>query len=260
MFSFQPMHWDFALILISLAVGPPLLGRRRIRQIVRMPETSKRDRLSLYATTVGFQWCAVALIFWRASRGGISPFRMGIAIPNVALTATVSIVLAIVVLVNQILSLGRLAERPSGRQDILPQLALKIFPQDSAERLIFFAVVVTVSVCEEVIYRGFALAVFLDWFGAHRVPVAAILASALLFALGHIYQGRRGSIGTFVVGILFAAVRVSTGSLVPAVIAHFTADWTVGLMARSRLRATLAPSLAEPAAGRRGERVLRDQE
>jgi membrane protease YdiL (CAAX protease family) len=246
MFSSHVMHWDFALILIFLATAVPLLGRRRIRQLMQMPETTKRDRLALYASTIAFQWLAVAVILWRSSVHGISAARMGLAIPNLALTATVSIVLALIVLANQTLSLRRLAQRPSEVQGIMPQLALKIFPQDSVERLAFFAVVVTVSVCEELIYRGFAQTVFGAWFGAgaRSFVVASILASAALFSLGHIYQGQRGLIATFIVGILFSSVRAWTGSLFPSLLAHFVADWTAGLMAPSRLRRALASAQA----------------
>lgn len=236
------MHWDFALILIFLATAVPLLGRRRIRQLMQMPETTKRDRLALYASTIAFQWLAVAVILWRSSVHGISLARMGLAIPNLALTVTVSIVLAVIALANQILSLRRLALRPSEVQGILPQLALKVFPQDSIERLAFFAVVVTVSACEELIYRGFAQTVLGDWFGpgARSFVVASILASAALFSLGHMYQGQRGLIATFIVGTLFSSVRVWTGSLFPSLLAHFVADWTAGLLAPSQLRPALA--------------------
>ena len=42
MVSFDSMHWDFALILIFFATAVPLLGRRRVRQLMQMPETTKQ--------------------------------------------------------------------------------------------------------------------------------------------------------------------------------------------------------------------------
>jgi membrane protease YdiL (CAAX protease family) len=237
------MHWDFAFILIFLAIAVPLLGRRRIHQLMQMPETTQRDRMALYASTVAFQWLAASVIVWRANAQGVSVGTLGLAIPHVALTATVSIVLAIIVLANQILSLRRLAQRPWEIQGVMPRLALRIFPQDSVERLAFFAVVITVSICEELIYRGFAQAVFGEWFrsrGLALVGLGSILASAALFALGHIYQGRRGLIATFIVGILFSSVRAWTGSLFPSMLAHFVADWSAGIMAPSQLRLGIA--------------------
>jgi uncharacterized protein len=243
MFSSDVMHRDFALILIFFGTGVPLLGRRRIRQLMRMPETTKRDRLTLYASTVAFQWFAVAVVLWRANTHQVSFARLGLAIPSPALTVIVSIVLAALVLANQLFSLRRLTTHPAEARGILPQLALKIFPQDSVERLAFFAVVVTVAVCEELIYRGFVQRVFEDWSGG--LIIAGILGSAAMFAVAHLYQGPRGLITTFVVGLLFAAIRAWTGSLLAPLIAHFVADITAGLLAPSRLQAALASTVRE---------------
>ena len=238
MFSSDVMHWDFALILIFLATAVPLLGRRRIRQLMRMPETTKRDRLRLYASTVAFQWVAAAVVLWRANAHQIALARLGVAIPKPELTAIVSVVLAALVLANQLVSLRHLATHPAEAQGVLPQLALKIFPQDTVERVAFSAVVVTVTICEELIYRGFVQRVFEDWSGG--LILAGIFGSAAMFAVAHLYQGKRGLLTTCVVGILFAAIRTWTGSLLAPLIAHFIADITAGLLAPSRLRSALS--------------------
>jgi membrane protease YdiL (CAAX protease family) len=128
----------------------------------------------------------------------------------------------------------------------LPQLALKVFPQDSTERLAFSALVATVAICEELIYRGFAQRVFQDWSGG--LIVAAIFGSAAMFALAHLYQGPRGVIATFVVGLLFSATRAFTSSLVPAMVAHFVADLTAGFLTPSRLRAAMASTSTDAGA------------
>lgn len=238
------MHWDFALILLFLGIAVPLLGRRRVRKLLEAPQTTKAERLVLYASTIAFQWLAVALILWRTHAHGIALARLGLAIPHVALTIIISVLLAALILTNQLVSLHRLATHPAEIRGILPQLALKVFPQDSTERLAFSALVATVSVCEELIYRGFAQRVFQDWSGG--LVVAAIFGSAAMFALAHLYQGRRGVLATFVVGLLFSLGRTYTGSLVPAIIAHFVADLTAGFLTPSRLRAALASPESDP--------------
>jgi len=88
--------------------------------------------------------------------------------------------------------------------------------------------------CEEFIYRGFVQRVFQDWSGGH--VVAGIVGSAVFFALAHLYQGRRGISTTIVVGVLFSIVRSWTGSLFPTSIAHFVADFSVGMLAPTKLR------------------------
>jgi membrane protease YdiL (CAAX protease family) len=234
------MHWDFALILIFLGAAVPLLGRRRIRQLMEAPQTTKMDRLTLYASTVAFQWLAAGVILWRTAAHGIHASQLGLLIPNPALTAAVSIVLAALVFANQIFSLRRLTSSPSEIKGILPQLALKLFPQDDIERLVFFALVATVAICEELIYRGFVQQVFENWSGEHIIP--GILGSAAFFALAHLYQGRRGLASTFMIGLLFSVIRAWTGSLLAPMVAHFVADMTVGLLAPHRLRSVIKTS------------------
>jgi membrane protease YdiL (CAAX protease family) len=231
------VSWDFTLILIVLAVAVPLLGKRRIRQLMEMPETSKRDRLRLYASTVGSQWFATGVVLWRSMAHGISPAEMGIGVPRVVLTVFVSVILCALILGNQLVSLRQLALRPDEMTGMLPQLALRIFPQDNAERAAFALVVGTVSMCEEVIYRGFVQTVLEKWSGGSIL--LGVAGAAVFFGIAHIYQGRRGVLATLVVGGIFSVTRVWTGSLIPAVISHFAADSVVGFMAPGRLRAAL---------------------
>ena len=232
------MPWDFALILIFLALAVPWLGRRRVRQLFAMPQTTKMDRLSLYASTIAFQWLAAGVILWRTSARGIRVAQLGLAIPNPRITIAAAIVLSALILLNQIFSLRRIAANPTEISGILPQLALKVFPQDDVERLAFFALVSTVAVCEEIIYRGFVQFVLQSWAGGP--VIAGIVGSTSIFALAHLYQGRRGLVSTFVIGLLFSAIRAWTGSLLAPLMAHFVADLAVGLLAPRKLRAAIA--------------------
>ena len=217
--------------------------------------TTKTDRLVLYASTIAFQWIAVAIIFWRTQAHNLSPASLGLAVPKPGLAALTAILLSALILVNQIVALRRLKDHPeSSSHGILPHLALKVFPQDMVERLGFAGLVATVSICEEFIYRGFAQRVFQDWVGgvagAAVAVVVGVIGSAMMFSLAHLYQGGRGLISTFVVGLLFSIVRALTGSLVPASAAHFVADITAGFLAPGHLRAALAQSKVASGAGR----------
>lgn len=228
------MPWDFAAILAFLAIAVPLLGRRRIRQLMQLPQTTRADRLTLYASTVAFQWLATAVILWRTGAHGILPSTLGLAVRNPGLVVLVSILLTALVLANQTFSLRHLVRMPPEAQGILPHLALKVFPQDGIERLAFFAVVVTVSICEELIFRGFAQRTLQDSFQGSLI--AGVLGSSVLFAVAHLYQGKRGLIATFVVAVIFALTRSWTDSLLPPMVAHFSADLTAGFLAPRRFR------------------------
>jgi uncharacterized protein len=243
------VHWDFGVILLVLAVVVPLLGRRRIRRLIEVPSTTKAERLVLYASTIAFQWIAVAVILWRTQAHNLRPATLGLAVPKPALALIAAVLLSALILLNQIVALHRLRNDPgNAAHGILPHLAQKVFPQDRVERLAFVALVSTVAICEELIYRGFAQRVFEDWaagLGGARIAVAAgVAGSAVMFSLAHLYQGRRGLVSTFILGLLFSIVRAYTGSLVPASAAHFVADITAGFLAPGYLRARAAGSKA----------------
>jgi uncharacterized protein len=216
--------------------------------LMRLGSTTKMDRLSLYASTIAFQWVAAAVILWRAAAHAIPSWRLGLAIGNPALTAVVAGVACALVFCNQIFSLRKLASHPAEARGIIPKLALKLFPQDDVERLAFFALVATVSVCEELIYRGFVQCVFQDW--ARSSLIVGILGSAVYFSLAHLYQGRRGLVSTFAAGLIFSGMRAWTGSLIPSMCAHFVADLSVGFMAVEKLRTASPHSAAGESFGR----------
>lgn len=230
------MHWDYALILIFFAVAVPLLGRRRIRQLLEAPGFSSLDRLRLYASTVAFQWIVAAIVLWRIFAHRVSPASLGLALPRPSLALASGAALSILLLLNQIIALKKLASHPDAARGVLPRIAAKIFPRTSGERCAYCAVVATVAVCEEWVFRGFIQDVLEDWSGG--LVIAGILGSAVLFGLAHLYQGRRGVASTGALGLIFSLVRTWTGSLFPTMAAHFAADLAVGLMASGRLAAS----------------------
>jgi membrane protease YdiL (CAAX protease family) len=231
------MRWDFALILGFLGIAVPWLGKRRVQQFMQSTSATRRDRLALYASTMVFQWLAAAVVLWRARNHGISAATLGFSVANIRLTVITSVVLCAFILANQVFSLRRMLSQPLEIKGALPHLMKRIFPQEDVERWAFFGLVVSVALCEEFIYRGFVQRIFQDWLGGS--VLAGLLMSALLFGLAHLYQGRRGMLSTFVVGLLFSAIREWTGSLAPSMAAHFVADLAIGFLAPHYLRGVL---------------------
>ncbi len=229
------MPWDLALILLVLAVVVPWRGAARIKQLLARPQLATADRLTLYASTIAFQWLAVAVTTWRSFAHGFTPARLGLAFGEPELTTAITLALAVILGANQFFSLRRLARFPAHRQGFLHQLARKLMPQTLVEALAFVALVVTVALCEEFLYRGFAFAALQQATGSELL---AALASSAMFALAHLYQGRRGLATTFIVGLIFAGARILTASLAPSIVAHLLADLLAGLAAPRLLAAT----------------------
>src|SRR5712692_593680 len=224
------MPWDFALILFLLAAVVPWRGAVRIKKLFARAQVNTADRLALYASTIAFQWIAVAMVVWRATAHGIPPRHLGVAIPDAALTGAAALSLSLLLAANQYYGLHRISRLPPARQTFLHQMARHLMPHTLVEALGFVALAATVALCEEFLYRGFAFAVLLD--ATRGSVLLGVAGSSALFALAHIYQGRRGLVSTFIAGTLFAAARVLTGSIAPSIAAHFVADLVAGLGAR----------------------------
>src|SRR5258708_38940986 len=98
-------------------------------------------------------------------------------------------------------------------------------PKHPGEAFVFVALACTAGLSEEFVYRGFVFAVFSRAFA--ETPFAGFFAAAVSsawFAMAHLYQGRRGIITTFVVGILFSTVRIWRGKIMPSIVGHICGD------------------------------------
>jgi membrane protease YdiL (CAAX protease family) len=228
------MPWDFILILAVLGLLVPWRGAVRIRQLLRQERLTTVDRLALYASTLAFQWLAAAVVFWRALSRHIALPQLALALPRPSLALCIGTGLATLLTVNQFVSLRRTARLPEDQQGFIGQIARKVMPQIPAERLGFFALVTTVAICEEFLYRGFLQTIFQQ--AVLGSPIAGALFSAAFFSAAHLYQGKRGVASTFVIGSIFSAARILTGSLLPSILAHFATDLTAGLAAPALLR------------------------
>ena len=232
--SVQPafIPWDFALILSFLGVIVPWRGAVRIKRLLEQRAPGTAERLSLYRTTILFQWLIVAVVVWRAFSRNLGFEELGLTVSNQWRTAWIAVVLTALLCGNQWASLRRVARFPETQRGLLFTIAEKIAPRTPTEAITFAALACTAGLSEEFLYRGFVLTVFARLIvnSALSSSIAAVLSSAL-FAAGHCYQGRKGLITTFVVGMIFSGVRIWTGSLIPTVAAHIGIDLVAGLVA-----------------------------
>ena len=108
----------------------------------------------------------------------------------------------------------------------MQKLAERILPRTPVETLCFFVLAVTAGLCEEFLYRGFAMAAF------ERASLPAwliVLSSAILFGLAHLYQGRGGFVSTMILGLVFGSARLTWQSLVPVIAWHWAVDIVAGI-------------------------------
>src|ERR1700744_2207041 len=73
------MPWDLWIIFFVLAAVVPWRGRIRLKQLLAKPHVGSRERVSLYLSTIAFQWIAVAIAGWRAWAHGYSWVELGLS-------------------------------------------------------------------------------------------------------------------------------------------------------------------------------------
>ena len=96
-----------------------------------------------------------------------------------------------------------------------------LLPRNRAELKWGAALAVNAGVVEELLFR---LALPALIFGVTGSAVAAVAASILIFGLLHVYQGLPGIIGAAVLGAVFMAIYLGTGSIVVAIVVHALFD------------------------------------
>jgi membrane protease YdiL (CAAX protease family) len=190
-----------------------------------MPQVSSTERLALYASTIAFQWFAVAVVAWRAWAHGFTASQLGLVIHDRNRILIASIVGAATIAALQWLNLRRVGKIPVESRGPLQAIAERILPQSTVELLPYLALAITAGLCEEFLYRGFAMAAL-----AHvgLQAWAVVLISSVLFGLAHSYQGRGGIIMTLIIGTILGTSRIAYDCLVPAIFWHSAVDVVAG--------------------------------
>ena len=92
--------------------------------------------------------------------------------------------------------------------------------------LLALILVGVVAMAEETIFRGYLMLRFQPLTAS---PTAAVLLSAVIFSLGHGYEGSAGVITVGAMGVVFALVYLWRQSLIAPIVMHFLQDF-VGIV------------------------------
>ena len=174
------MPWDFWLIFLFLGVAVPWRGQVRLRKLLARPAIDTIEKLALYAATIAFQWLTLGVVAWRALARGLTPAELGLTgrlNPSVVVAGLLG---AAIIGGLQWLNLRRMGKMEGAAPDLMRKISSRILPQSLVELLPYLALAVTAGVCEEFLYRGFAMAVFS---GAGLPVWVVVLVTSVLFGL-----------------------------------------------------------------------------
>ena len=97
-----------------------------------------------------------------------------------------------------------------------------LLPRTPTERWLAAGMAITAGITEEVIFRGLLIAAGAEIY--HLPSAVAAVISLAVFTAVHLYQGKRGVIGAAVVGFVYTALFLVTGSILPGLILHAVQD------------------------------------
>jgi uncharacterized protein len=178
----------------------------------------KRNVLPLYLSVIALEWGLVATVRGAVNDKGISLWeiiggRWG-SWRDVARDVMLSVPFVIVWEFS-----ARMMHRLLG-----PDQAKSIgslLPQGTVEAALWIAVSISAGICEEIVFRGY----FQRQFAAYTRSVAAgVLLQAMVFGLGHSYQGFRQVVIISGLGVLYGCFAAWRRSLLPNMMAHAWTD------------------------------------
>jgi len=200
-------RWSWPRFTRALASGVPG-ARMRVYRNIAIAEWAMTFYIGWLWIVRGRPWIALGI-------GSVTPLRTGFG------AALAVIIVALLWFQRRaILAKAKRIERLRERL----AFASSLIPHTSAEHLAFSWVSITAGICEEFVFRGFLMWYFAVWTG----PLPAALISSAIFGFGHIYLGLGQVPRTALVGLIFAAIVLATGSLWPAIVIHAAVDLNSG--------------------------------
>ncbi len=223
--AFGPASLAALLVAGYLVLGEPFVGWVLHRRFEAAVGTAPGARRWLYRRLLILEWGLVVLVLAVAVVApGIGWEQLGLRWPDHV--GAVTVVAVLVVSIATVLSVRALRTgvlRDAGAESMALRSVGSLLPRTRSERRLFSFVALTAGVAEEVVYRGFGIAVLaaagpaLPWWGLVALAGAA-------FGLAHAYQGLAGIVTTGLLGCVLAAVYLDTGSLLLPVLLHSAID------------------------------------
>jgi membrane protease YdiL (CAAX protease family) len=217
-----------AIILVVAPLVSALLARRGA-------QSGGRAKHARYARTLLILWSITALALWALRLHGQGPADVGFVPPREPVAAYLA-VLAWFIVMTVIFG----ATRSRAVDQSYAERIRRVVPLTTTDWFWYVPLALSAGVCEEFLYRGYALTVLATLTGS---PAIGVVVSTAAFGLAHAYQGPRGIAGTTIFGLFFALVFVTWGSLWPCIIGHALQDLVAGALAARRLAAAPPPSV-----------------
>lgn len=241
-----------ALLLAAyLVLGQPVVGSWSARRQHGRSDSGARRRR--YRRTMVLEWSLTAVVLALVLAGpGLALGDLGLSWPRASAYTLVG-GLGFLASLGLLVGLRRKVDR--GAEVVAPAEVTALLPRTATERRAFARLAVTAGFCEELLYRGFLLAVAVA-VAPELGPWRLVLVSGLAFAVAHTYQGVTGMVTAGVLGVAFAVLFLGSGSLLLPVLYHALIDLRLLVLAvrAPRHRHPGSERAGGPGTGRSGAR------
>ena len=217
------------VLVLAILVGLPIRAFFSMRALrTADPAQLVALRRRIWTNAILSQWllagCVVALVVLHAR--GWGSLLLELRPSGGLLGILVGLATMISLVVRQ---RGSVSSDPEVRDRVRERLSnvKQLLPASRAEYPHFAVLACTAGLCEELLFRG-----YLFWYGSQFMPALwAAGLQAVLFGVGHLYQGPRGILLTGLAGVFFTAVTFVSGSIWPAMLIHALMDLNAGDLA-----------------------------
>lgn len=241
------------MVLAWIAIGQPLLGRALHRRFLAALDAGRLDaRVRFYRLGSAKLWLLAAIVLLLGiGSPGVGLARLGLRWPATPLDAGVTTVLWTclllgvlgVLVAGSVFSIRR-TQAKAAAQSATPSSSklTPMLPRNRRERWYWACLALSAGICEEIVWRGFLLAALVALFPGLGAWLY-VLVIALVFGIGHLYQGIGGMFVSGFIGAIFAALYLMTGSLWLVMLLHTLIDLHPLLLSRGNPRWVDRPDL-----------------
>ena len=242
---------DHAFFIILAAVYPALswFSYRNLRR--RIAAGDVVNPIEIYRSTFTGLWTlfGMAAALWLFTERPWGALGLGWPGNTGFVIGLVLTIAALALVIRQFAGAGNVdGEARAAWLDQLGDLRV-IVPRNDRELRYFYGMSATAGIVEETLWRG-----YLFWYLGHAMPLwAAAIVSSIIFGLGHAYQGMASMPKITLVGGVFAALYLLTGSVWLPMLLHAVFDAVQGRAMRRILdgdrgdpRMAVNPQAGEP--------------
>jgi membrane protease YdiL (CAAX protease family) len=208
--------WWHTLLFIALLLGTSLTGAVTTRAL----KGHETHRALNYSLTIAWEWLLAVFVWWGLRMRRV-PIRRLLGARRPAATAWLAdAIIAILFWFAAMLALGLLAlllKPLHVDANSIRHVVSRLGPATPLQMSVWLAMSITAGLVEEFIFRGYLQQQFAGW---TRRAWVGVLASALLFGVGHGYEGVAGMLLITAYGAMFSALALERRSLRAGMMAH----------------------------------------